>query len=407
MCLLLDAMAQNYKGKETKGVGVDADGYSQPKNPARQMRSCVGHTCNGVCPLSVVVRQHGTAKPAICRECGRKFTVPPGAEKLFKKADVPVNTELTKLRKQMAEMQKKLDSSAAEPASKSNEEPPKAIVTGLQAALDSAKEAGVSEIIIKQMQKDVDAAKQIEAASRSGCPLKAMWGKNTAAKSKLDQLAAQVVKDIERLENTQKRAWEAACTLSKLEEQKKRLLVQQGHITEPPEGKGAALLSAVPPANLSEEQKVLWQAKVDKFNTELQESLVKDFPSCQPMESEAVKAGDEGDEPSSVLGEQGNVKKQKAGEGTAVSTQSSEAVDAGAAAALARAVQDKQIEADALFKRTREEANSDGATGRNESVERPQSTSLDGGGLDGGGIEARGQQLLGAAMEEAKANAKQ
>ena len=185
-------------------------GWVVPKKTNTMLRECQRPTCPGVCPLKVVVHKHGSVNPARCRVCERKFTIPPGAEKLFHGKDTTdkgggaesrqvqqLKKQLEQKNKALAELRKdwhpSVDRASDEVAK------PKQTVAALQKALSAVKEAGLSSLV-EGLEKQLAAAKEA-AEEKPGDPLKAIFGKLNAAKAREKQIQEQLRKDLEKTSN--------------------------------------------------------------------------------------------------------------------------------------------------------------------------------------------------------------
>ena len=288
--------------------------FVAPNKSAAIMQPCPRATCPGKCPLKVVVKRYSTVSPARCRVCERKFTYPPGAEKLFEYKDskprggnVPVHantqSEVNKLKNQLAQskqhntlLQQKLAGTGGASSEEQEGGPkakPKGNLPALQKALASAKEAGFEETseYVKVLEAKVAEAKAAAEEGKTGDPCKAILGKLHAAQAKQTQLEDQLKKDAERFRACQAKYLEASKSVLALEEEKEQLLKKHGHI--PAQGNA----SVEPPPNLPPAKRDEFKALFEEQLAQLYKNLAAQFlpTPVAPMEQDGDTPEHEGE----------------------------------------------------------------------------------------------------------------
>ena len=191
--------------------------FSTPKKPATSLLGCQRKGCPGVCPTKVVVAKARTDKPARCRVCERKFTVPPGSDKSVPAKQTttkgeqakPGTDEVKKLRQELALKDKRMAELEAHQSANvdegggeavSSEKNPKQRLFELENLLKGAKDNGLFEIA-KDLEKKVsDLRETIEAGKAGGDPCTAILRKLKAAQNRQAQLREQIQKDFDRLD---------------------------------------------------------------------------------------------------------------------------------------------------------------------------------------------------------------
>ena len=262
-------------------------GWAAPKNPATMLQDCKRPTCRGVCPLKVVVAKHGSANPARCRVCERKFTIPPGAEKLFHGKDTTnkggkhetnqiklLKQQLAQKDKALAEMQK-IPQDSAEKADA--DEKPKQTLADLQNALRVCMQEGCTEEA-KGLEKKIAEFNNSSDNQKAGDPCRAILGKLNAAKNREMQLQEQLRKDFDKLEVTKKKLLEASADVLIIQDKKDKLFSEHGHNGEAP---GAATLPA--PKGLTPEQTQMWKTFVDGQQEAMRQLFAKMLVATPPQ----------------------------------------------------------------------------------------------------------------------------
>ena len=337
-------------------------GWSSPKRPLRIVRNCPRAGCNGTCPLATIARLHKTDKPATCRVCGRRYPLPPGTADLLAGQGtqvLPKQDETAALKKEVAQLRRELASAQPlPPASPDVPSASKPSAAELEARLEQAKQWGDPRII-SLCQAELDAAKSA-ANESSDSALKKVLGKLSQANAHASQMASNVVKDTERLSNTQLKAQEAAKQVALLEKERDRLFLKQGHVPEK-----AALLKA--PEHLSSGDKLLYDSVISEVLALAKEKLAVAIPSLsqtsglleedsKAMEVELLEQQAKADKEALEQADSAKaVKKLKGSEGAPVASVSEGALPPTPlnAAPLSPEEREKQDELDGEFKRGR------------------------------------------------------
>ena len=291
----LDAMGAFNKGKSSAE-------FVEPKKPRTPMRDCGRPTCPGVCPLKVVVQKHGTSNPAKCRVCERKFTIPPGAEKLFpaKPTSTQGNTqakqELDKLRNQVSQLKEQnqklhqAKTSEEDSGTKEGEElvKPSVKVSNLEKAVLVCKELGASTV---DLEKQLVEAKKL--LDRPGDPCRAILGKLNAAVKKEEQLTKQLEVDFKKLQTTKSKLEEASFNVFTIQNEKDQLFKEYGH------DKLTSSEHFTPPEGLSPDDVQKWNDMCSEQFKVLYSRLKESFSSHLLAKSppEEKQEGDGGQEP--------------------------------------------------------------------------------------------------------------
>ena len=294
MSSIVDAMARYFGGNKTP-----AD-FVEPRKPRIQMRGCTRPTCPGVCPLKVVVQKHGTAKPALCRVCERKFTIPPGAEKLFPaktttpKGHTPQKQELDKLRNQVSQLKEQLHKHKGkeeDSGEKEGDEPPvkpSLKVSNLEKCIRACKEVGASTV---DLEKQLAEAKKL--LDKPGDPCKAILGKLNHAIKREEQLQNQLAIDFKKLEATQAKLQEASVTVLSIQNEKDLLFKQYGHDKQ---DKGPAQ-AFTPPEELSGDDVQRWNDMCSEQFTILYNKLKENFTATFPVSNDEEQEDEGAEEP--------------------------------------------------------------------------------------------------------------
>ena len=266
-------MAPNNKGNNASA------GIVLPNKSLPWMHGCKRNTCPGVCPLKVVVRQHGTTNPAKCKVCGQKFTLPPGSERLFPakataakggQAVTKQEQEIAKLKNQLAQSKQHIDVLRAGTPNSEKEGPevsdkPSVKVPDIEKAIEVCKSVGASTV---ELEKQLAAAKEV--VEKTGDPCRAILGKLNAAINREQQLHKQLAIDYQKLEATKSKLLEASATVLETQAQKELLLKKHGHIEPDP-------FHISPPQHLSTVEEQKWKDMCAEHFTTLVAKLKEAF----------------------------------------------------------------------------------------------------------------------------------
>ena len=157
------------------------------------------------------------------------------------------------------------------------------------------------------------------------------------------QLADNILKDEKRLEDTKKKALEAAIYCAKIDEETQRLLKKGGHVPEERPAPACPGFAMAAPGHLGQDDKEKWDKMVNEASEALLVALSRGFPGVATVL----------DPPPAEGLQQGRTKLRKDPEGLPVVARVVEPV--GDQVAIDRAAAAKQANADGNFTRTRED----------------------------------------------------
>ena len=208
------------------------------RNPAKALVYCQKPGgCRGTCPLSVGRHHQSLGKPPVCRECGRKYTIP--SEKDYPslprappgKRETP-QQKLERTERENKELKKKLDQAQAankqaeKPKADPAQSPTEPSVETLQKLLEFTKEANLDTA---DVEAKLEQAKAKASASKATPPnLMGVMRQLTAANNTLKQLTEQALKDEEKLALTKRKLEEAAAGVAELRNERDALLKEEG-----------------------------------------------------------------------------------------------------------------------------------------------------------------------------------
>ena len=292
---VLHAMAQNGNTKAAANTTA----------PVREAKyhDCTKPGCSGRCPIKVIAHKSGTDSPAVCRECGKKFSVPAWSKAKYgtgKKPQAPkanptrMEAEMAKMRQQIATLQSQ-GSNKATPngaGTGTGEARPKPNVADLdkyQSMLELAKAVGNNELV-KSAQKALDEAK----AAEKDIPLTSSFKQLEVERKKHDRAAALVVQTRAKLAEQEAAALEASKQYLRTSDKCDKLLQAAGR-GKPDASKAQALSEALLPAplGLPEEQQTVWLQMANdaaaRLAAEVKRLFEAQFPGSLPQPMEGVE----------------------------------------------------------------------------------------------------------------------
>jgi hypothetical protein len=271
---------------------------NQPKFAKPQLccpnRSRTG--CKGTMPLHTAKYKIGQGEKPECRECGRKYALDEQSKQLAKSnpqrnSKSELADENTKLKAQLAELQ-----------GKQPEASPKDDLKKLQGKLELAKEFEAEKSIIEAIEAKIKQCKEEQSKQSNSLAkcLRELSEKEAHAK----QMAAQVIKDEDRLRSTKEKARAAAEAVIKLKAEKARLWVEEGHDEKEKVPSPLDPNLPAPPASASDQQQAQWKKACEDFAA--QQTLFRDLLGKMQSNIEATLPSTEGASASAGTGpEQG------------------------------------------------------------------------------------------------------